>query len=56
VASAEAAGEGDGPAFAAHLETARFFATHIMPETASLLKIITHGGDALEDIEHALAV
>jgi acyl-CoA dehydrogenase len=55
VASAMRAGEGTGPVFAAHLETARFFASHLMPETAALLKIITHGGDALAGIDYALA-
>lgn len=56
VAAASAAGLGNGPLFEAQLETARFFATHLMPETAALLQIIREGADALEAVDHALAV
>ncbi|MEM8878784.1 MAG: acyl-CoA dehydrogenase, partial [Pseudomonadota bacterium] len=37
IASAASAGEDTGPLFAAQFETARFFATHLMPETATQL-------------------
>ena len=55
IAQAEAAAQRPDPFYLGKLQTARFYFTRLMPETASLMRRIRSGSEVLLDTDAALA-
>ena len=55
IAQAEAEAQRPDPFYLGKLQTARFYFTRLMPETASLMRRIRAGSEVLLDTDAALA-
>jgi butyryl-CoA dehydrogenase len=55
-ASAGAAATGDASFYRSKLQTARFYAQHLLPQCLGLLRVIQSGGACVSDAEPELIV